>query len=120
MKVKSSETDDFLLRSHMWKFTAEEKKRDTSYQRGEFRGNKTWSPGDEQQTIWSHFHFCSSALKVWHKDASQGSRRKRQSEEAELTDEERLQRTYGVSLGYECGLARLFEDPETEQLYTMR
>ena len=75
---------------------------------------------NNKQTIWSPFHLCSSALKVWHKDASQGSRRKRQSEEAELTDEERLQRTYGVSLGYECGLARLFEDPETEQLYTMR
>ena len=49
MKVKSSDTADFLLRSHMWKFTEEEKKRDTSYQRGEFRGNKTWSPGVEQQ-----------------------------------------------------------------------
>ena len=25
-----------------------------------------------------------------------------------------------MSLGYECGLARMFEDPETEQLYDMR
>ena len=47
-------------------------------------------------------------------------RKRRQSKQSELSDEERLQRTYGVSLGYECGLARMFEDPETEQLYDMR
>ena len=47
MKVKSSDTADFLVCSHMWKFTEEEKERDTSYQRGELRGNKTWSPGVE-------------------------------------------------------------------------
>ena len=85
---------------------------------GNLEGTKLGDQVMDNYTIWSHFHLCSIALKVWHKDASQGSRRKRQSEE--LTDEERLQRTYGVSLGYECGLARLFEDPETEQLYTMR
>ena len=49
MKVKSSDTADFLVCSHMWKFTKEKKERDASYQRGELRGNKTWLPGDEQQ-----------------------------------------------------------------------
>ena len=45
------------------------------------------------------------------------SRLKRQVEENE---EEILQRSYGSNLGYECGLARRFEDPETSELYSER
>ena len=44
-------------------------------------------------------------------------RGKRQAEE---TEEEILQRSYGSKLGYECGLARKFEDPETQDLYSER
>ena len=45
------------------------------------------------------------------------SRSKRQVDESE---EEILQRSYGSNLGYECGLARRFEDPETSELYSER
>ena len=45
------------------------------------------------------------------------SRSKRQVQENE---EEILQRSYGSNLGYECGLARRFEDPETSELYSER
>ena len=44
-------------------------------------------------------------------------RLKRQAEESE---DEILQRSYGSNLGYECGLARRFQDPETEELYPDR
>ena len=40
-------------------------------------------------------------------------RPRRQTGEAE-TKEELLRRSYGSRLGYECGLARMFEDPELE------
>ena len=39
-------------------------------------------------------------------------RRKRQIEEVELTDEERMIRSYGTKLGYSCGLARMFQTEE--------
>ena len=60
----------------------------------------------------------------------QYKRVKRRGEEAGLTDEELVRwdsslsmlrrRLYGVKLGYQCGPARMFEDPETEELYDMR
>ena len=40
--------------------------------------------------------------------------------EVEETEEEILQRSYGSNLGYECGLARRFQDPETTELYLDR
>ena len=39
-------------------------------------------------------------------------RRKRQVGEEELTEEERLLRSYGTKLGYSCGLARMFQTEE--------
>ena len=47
-------------------------------------------------------------------------RQKRKAEETEETEEEISQRSYGSTLGYECGLARRFEDPETLELYSER
>ena len=44
-------------------------------------------------------------------------RLRRQIEESE---EEILQRSYGSNLGYECGLARRFQDAETSELYPER
>ena len=44
----------------------------------------------------------------------------RQRRQAEETEEEILQRSYGSKLGYECGLARRFEDLETSELYSER
>ena len=44
----------------------------------------------------------------------------RNKREAQESDEEIRQRSYGSKLGYECGLARQFEDPETQVLYQER
>ena len=45
-------------------------------------------------------------------DEVPGKRRKRQVQEKELTEKERMLRSYGTKLGYSCGLARMFQNDE--------
>ena len=49
-----------------------------------------------------------------HTNSRQKHAHKRQVKETELEEE---RRSYGSVLRYECGLARMFMDPELEELY---
>ena len=57
----------------------------------------------------------SSTKNFWSMSYSETPRHKRQVVE---TEEELNLRSYGSRLRYECGLARMFLDPETEDTYT--